>query len=133
MATHDVTTFVQSLKDFEANLPPAQRALLQHIIASAQQSDETTGYGFKGPRTETPEQDDETMGYGVKCPRTEQQPTTHDDDTAGYGFRAPRAEPNQTDETAPAQRIPQDDDLWTALTLWLSRDDDTQGFAWKRF
>ena len=126
MATHDVTTFVQALKDFREHLPPAQQAMLDHIIASAQQSDETAGYGFRAPRTETPEQDDDTAGYGIKGPRSEPE---QNDDTAAYGRFAPRSEAAQDDDTAPAQPIDQNnDDHWTKLAAWLSREDDTQGF-----
>ena len=153
MATHDVDSFVQALKDFHGTLPPAQQAMLETILNAAQQASDTTGYGYKWPRTEPdqpPQLGDETVGYGRGLPRTEEaQPG---DETAGYGKRLARTEEAQPgDETSGYGRYnrqeggqttsqgpvtgrynyKEGDEGWQKLAAWLSSADETAGYGWK--
>ncbi len=52
MATQDVTTFVETLKDFRTALPHRQQMLQDHLIAPAQCRGETKGDGRGKLRTE---------------------------------------------------------------------------------
>jgi hypothetical protein len=85
MARQDVEAFVQSLKDFEERLPPAQQAMLQTILDAAQQND-TAGYA-KRTRTETnqgAEQGDEARWERLAEWLNKAQ---GDEDTEGFGFK----------------------------------------------